>query len=159
MDILSFILENLVVSWAILGVFLLSAEIILPGVHLLWLGLASLITGFISIFLPDNLIIQIFIFALLSIVSVYTSYRSGYTKHVSDPSQKQVNRRGYQHIGKIYTVIDAIENGRGRIRVGDSQWLAQGPDCAIGTPVKVIDMDGSVMIVTLSVSAEHNTPI
>ncbi|MBE9563388.1 MAG: hypothetical protein IMF12_11065, partial [Proteobacteria bacterium] len=36
-------------------------------------------------------------------------------------------------------VTDAIVDGLGRIDVADGSWRVEGPDCPIGTRVKVVD--------------------
>ena len=50
-------------------------------------------------------------------------------------------------MGKTYTVVEAIENGQGKIQVGDSVWLAEGEDCPVGGLVKVIDSRGNVLVI------------
>jgi membrane protein implicated in regulation of membrane protease activity len=44
-------------------------------------------------------------------------------------------------------VEQAIQNGRGKVRVGDTQWLAEGPDLPAGTRVKVTAAKGSLLVV------------
>ena len=39
----------------------------------------------------------------------------------------------------------AIENGVGRVRVGDSDWRATGPDAPAGSRVRVVGADGSTV--------------
>jgi membrane protein implicated in regulation of membrane protease activity len=50
-------------------------------------------------------------------------------------------------------VEEAIENGRGKVRVGDSVWQADGPDVPAGSRVKVTGARGTVLVVV----AEHAT--
>lgn len=35
-------------------------------------------------------------------------------------------------VGETVTVVEAISNGRGRVKVGDGVWIAKGPDAAVG---------------------------
>ena len=44
-------------------------------------------------------------------------------------------------------VEEPIENGRGRVRLGDTLWAAQGPDLAAGAKARVTKLDGTVVIV------------
>jgi membrane protein implicated in regulation of membrane protease activity len=44
-------------------------------------------------------------------------------------------------------VEQAIENGRGRVRVGDTLWSAEGPDAPAGTRVTVTGSKGTVLVV------------
>ncbi len=39
----------------------------------------------------------------------------------------------------------AIVAGRGKIKVGDSVWMATGADAEVGTQVRVIGQDGSTL--------------
>ena len=41
----------------------------------------------------------------------------------------------------------AIENGFGKVRVGDSLWRVKGQDAVAGTKVKVTAADGIVLVV------------
>ena len=59
-------------------------------------------------------------------------------------------------MGKTYTVVEAIENGQGKIQVGDSVWLAEGEDCPVGGSVKVIDSRGNVLLI--EVVADNENP-
>jgi membrane protein implicated in regulation of membrane protease activity len=47
-------------------------------------------------------------------------------------------------------VIEAIAGGEGKVKVGDTVWLANGPDAAVGQRVTIIGADGN----RLRVSAE-----
>jgi len=45
-----------------------------------------------------------------------------------------------EYIGKILTLIEPIKNGEGKARINDSIWIVEGPDCELGTQVKVISI-------------------
>jgi membrane protein implicated in regulation of membrane protease activity len=44
-------------------------------------------------------------------------------------------------------VVQAIENGSGRVKLGDSEWLVHGPDVAAGDRVRVSGVDGATLLV------------
>ena len=44
-------------------------------------------------------------------------------------------------------VEQAIQNGRGKVRVGDTVWQAEGPDVPAGASVKVTAAKGTVLVV------------
>jgi len=44
-------------------------------------------------------------------------------------------------------VEEAIRNGRGKVRVGDTIWGAQGEDVAAGTEVEVTGVNDTVLVV------------
>jgi membrane protein implicated in regulation of membrane protease activity len=52
-----------------------------------------------------------------------------------------------QLVGRIVLVSEAIEGGRGKVRVGDTLWPAEGPDTPVGTEVRVIAAKATVLVV------------
>lgn len=137
-------------NWMVLGFALLALEILVPGVFLLWIGIAALITGAISLVFWDGLWwvwqVQVVVFLLLSLVSAYLGNRlMGGRKGQSD--QPLLNRRSEQLIGRTATLTEPIREGRGRIQLGDTLWLVIGPDLPIGTRVRVASVQGSELVV------------
>ena len=65
----------------------------------------------------------------------------------SDPN---LNARADRLIGQVVTVEAAIENGKGRVRVGDGVWNARGPDAPAGSAVRVVAADGTCLTVELA---------
>ena len=89
---------------------------------------------------------QLVLFAALSIVAViaWHKYREAHPI-VSD--QPNLNRRGEQYTGRVFTLKQPIENGVGKVTVDDSTWRVKGPDMPAGTRVQVEGIDGVVFIV------------
>ena len=58
-----------------------------------------------------------------------------------------LNRRGHELIGRTAIVADAITAGRGTVRISDTQWIAEGPDLAVGTEVQITGAQGTRLIV------------
>jgi inner membrane protein len=44
-------------------------------------------------------------------------------------------------------VVEAIADGHGRVKVGDSVWNARGTDASVGARVRVTGADGAVLLV------------
>lgn len=63
--------------------------------------------------------------------------------------QPELNRRGAQLVGMIVRVEEAIEHGRGKVRVGDTLWTAEGPDAPAGTEVRITSAQGTLLRVEL----------
>jgi membrane protein implicated in regulation of membrane protease activity len=127
-------------NWMVLGFVLIVLEIVAPGVFLLWIGIAALVVGAISLFVWDagfwTWQVQVLLFLVLSLVSAYAGKKLvGSRKDDSD--QPLLNRRGVQLIGRTATLTEPISNGRGRIRLGDTLWRVSGPDLPAGAQVKV----------------------
>jgi membrane protein implicated in regulation of membrane protease activity len=69
--------------------------------------------------------------------------------HQSQAGSEQplLNRRGAQHIGRVVCVSEPIAGGEGRVRVADTVWRARGPDCAAGTWVRIVAVEGAYLVV------------
>lgn len=133
-------------TWLALGLLLAAAEIAVPGVFLIWMAGAALVTGLITWLVPIGVPLQIVIFAALAIVAVFTGrrYLRANPIEAADP---KMNDRGARAVGEIVTVTHAIDAGSGRVRLGDSEWLAKGPDAEPGSRMRVAGHDGAVLIV------------
>jgi membrane protein implicated in regulation of membrane protease activity len=58
-----------------------------------------------------------------------------------------MNDRGARLVGETVVVTHAIDGGNGRVKQGDSEWLAKGPDAEPGTKMRVAGHDGVVLLV------------
>ncbi len=67
---------------------------------------------------------------------------------LADPA---MNDRGARLLGETVLVTHAIDGGTGRVRHGDSEWLAKGPDAAPGTRMRVAGHEGTVLVVNTSI--------
>ncbi|MEM6461736.1 MAG: NfeD family protein [Pseudomonadota bacterium] len=131
-------------SWWVAGLILLSAEILMPGVFLIWIGIAAIIVGCLSLlFWNDPIWIwqtQILVFAVLSVVAALVGRRL--MARTGDSDQPLLNRRGESLVGRTATLAEPISEGRGRIRLDDTLWVVNGPDLPVGTRVKVVESTG-----------------
>ena len=132
--------------WLSLGLLLGVAELVAPGFFLMWLGLAALIVGGLDYFLPITVAYQVAMFAILSVLTVFAG-KKFLQKNPIETEDAKLNDRGARLTGEIVTVVEAITNGHGRVKVGDSVWSARGVDAAIGSRVRVTGADGAVLLV------------
>jgi membrane protein implicated in regulation of membrane protease activity len=132
--------------WLSLGLLLGVAEMVAPGFFLMWLGLAALIVGGLDYFLPITVAYQVAMFAILSVLTVFAG-KKFLQKNPIETEDAQLNDRGARLTGEIVTVVEAITNSNGRVKVGDSVWSARGVDAAIGSRVRVTGADGAVLLV------------
>lgn len=133
--------------WWLLGVALLTLEMFAPGVFFLWMGLAAGIVGALVWFQPGMFWHwQVLIFAVLSVALIVVG-RLWMKRHPIRSDQPNLNRRGEQYVRRVFTLSEAIVNGEGKVQVDDSTWKVQGPDCPAGSQVRVIGVDGVVLIV------------
>lgn len=133
-------------TWLAIGLFLAAAEMAIPGLFLIWLAGAAILTGFLTWMMPISLPLQIFIFAALAIISVFTGKRYLRDNPITE-ADPLLNRRGAQMVGEVVLVTQAIESGGGRVRHGDSEWLARGADAPIGARVRITGSDGAILLV------------
>ena len=132
-------------AWWVLGIVLLILEVLLPGVFLVWIGIAAIITGALSLLLWEQAFwawqTQWLVFAVLSLIAALVGRRIVSAKgEASD--QPHLNQRGQSLVGRTATLEQPISEGRGRIRLDDTMWSVQGPDLPAGTRVRVTASNG-----------------
>lgn len=126
-------------TWWIIGLVFLGLEIMIPGVFLLWVGLAALAVGAISFPLWNVAAwtwqLQFFVFAVLAVAFALFGRRLSASSAESD--QPMLNRRTDGLVGRTATLEEPISDGRGRIRLDDTTWIVNGPDLPAGTRVRI----------------------
>lgn len=131
-------------SWWVLGLILLAAEILMPGVFLIWIGIAAIIVGCLSLlFWNDPFWIwqtQILVFAVLAIGAAVLGRRLMARSAESD--EPLLNKRGESLVGRTATLSEPISEGRGRIKIDDTMWVVNGPDLPVGARVRVVESTG-----------------
>ncbi|WP_434701334.1 NfeD family protein [Pseudomonas sp. D1-36] len=134
-------------DWLALGVILLILEVFGAGGYLLWIGMAAAAVGVLTFVLPQLVWeIQLLLFGLFAIATALYWWRRQRSA-IRQSDQPHLNLRGQELIGKVFQVHEAIVDGRGKIRVADGVWLAKGPDLSIGTRVRVVAQEGTVLTV------------
>ncbi|CDX11332.1 conserved membrane hypothetical protein [Mesorhizobium sp. ORS 3324] len=138
-------------NWMVLGFVLLVMEVVAPGVFMLWIGIAALIIGAVSLLIGYAAIwpwqaelnsaiwtwqVQVLTFLVLSVISAFIGKRLTAAR-AGEVDQPLLNRRGAQMVGRTATLTEPIKDGRGRIRLGDTLWRVSGPDLPAGTHVRV----------------------
>ena len=133
-------------GWWLLALILIGAELIVPGFFMLWIGIAAAALGVILMFLPElSFLAQVSIFVILALISCYGYWQ--FVRGIANEKSEQplLNRRAAQYVGRRYVLETAIVNGHGKARVGDSQWLVEGPELPAGSTIEVVDVDGSTL--------------
>ena len=147
--------------WWVLSISLLMLEFLALGTFgsfFLWPAIASAALGFLMLLFPMlPLQVQVLILGVISIVSVIVG-RVYLGKHPLSQDQPFLNQRGSELVGRVYEVSDAIVNGVGKIRVNDGMWTVEGPDCHVGTKVKVLS-SGSVRLKVELFTEEENKSV
>lgn len=131
-------------AWLVFAALLGIAEVMIPGVFLIWIAIAAAITGLAALALPIGLPLQLLIFAALSIAAVWAG-RRWYADHPVASTDPLLNDRTARLIGQTVIVVEPIVGGEGRVKVGDSVWTALGPDADVGARVRVIAAEGTAL--------------
>ena len=137
--------------WVVAGVLFL-LELLAPGIFFLWLGVAAVIVAVTVLVVDISWQIQIAAFAVLSVVTLIASKRF-FSPNALESDQPNLNKRVMQYVGKVYVLDEAIVNGSGSLKIGDSIWRVRGPDMAAGTRVEVIGTEGATLTVEASQDA------
>lgn len=132
--------------WFAGAVVLFVLETIVPGIHFLWFGVAAAIVGLIALVVPVAWPWQVILFALIAVATVFWVRRSS-DAGTAKSDLPSLNVRGAQYIGRAVVVTQEIKGGRGKVRVGDTVWAAEGEDAAVGATVVVTGVDGTVLVV------------
>ena len=132
--------------WMIAGVALGIAEMVLPGVYLMWIGGAAFITGVIALALPIGLTAQFLIFSALALAAIYLGRRF-LAKNPIASADPLLNDRGARLVGSIVTAVEPVDSLQGRVKVGDGVWSARGEAAAVGERLRVTACDGGVLLV------------
>ena len=135
--------------WVGAGALLGILEILLPGIFLIWIAIAAWVTAVIVAAAPMALAWQLVIFVVLAFVTVFAG-RQYYARNPVESTDPHLNTRTSRLIGQVVTVESAIENGKGRVRVGDGVWNAAGPDAPAGASVRIVAAEGTCLTVELA---------
>lgn len=133
------------VLWLAAGLVLMLLEMAVPGVFLMWLGLAALGTGLLVQLLDPGFAVQVVVFGVLAAVAIAVGLRFRVPRKaatLNTPTAGLVGREA---------VVLAFHGPIGRVRVGDSDWsarLAHGTQApAAEDRLRVVGVDGTTLIV------------
>ncbi len=132
--------------WLIGGVVLGIAEMMLPGVYLMWIGGAAVLTGLLALLLPIGFAAQFAVFAVATIAAIYLG-RNVLAKNPIVSDNPMLNDRAARLIGSIVTATEPVDAMQGRVKVGDGVWSARGATAQPGDRLRVIAVEQSVLIV------------
>lgn len=133
--------------WTILAALIGLSELHTPGSYLIWIAVGAALTAAADAIWSLSLSAQLGTFAAASAVSCvggYFVYRR--FNHPID-SRVRLNQRHLQMIGARGVVRVPIVNGRGKVQLGDTVWLAEGPELPEGSPIVVSGVRGSLVVV------------
>jgi len=140
-------------DWFIAGGLLLVLEVLAPGVFMLWLGLAALLVGIISLFVEWSWQAQFIAFAAFAVAAI-PLWRRLARQVEAATDQPFLNRRNEGFVGRIFTLEKPIVDGTGTMGIDDTVWRITGADIPAGSRVKVTRVDGTALHVEPVISTQ-----
>lgn len=132
-------------TWWIVGFVLLALELVVPGVFLMWLGLAAILIGLSALFVDWPWEAQVVGFVILSLVLAVIGRRLT----SSTQQGEALTTRGATRLrGRTAVLTAAIEQGYGQAKIDDTIWRVRGPDLPVGTPVRIDGVEGTILQVS-----------
>jgi membrane protein implicated in regulation of membrane protease activity len=130
--------------WWIAAAILAAIETFLPGAIAIWFAAAAIVVGAIQLVAPMPWQLQLVLFGVLGALAIvfWKRYRRPEETEVAHTT---LNQRGAQYQGQVFPLIEAIADGRGKVRVGDTVWLVRGRDAPAGANVRVTGVDGAML--------------
>lgn len=138
--------------WLALAAAFVALEIVVPGVFLIFLGIAAAASGVLLLLIPGlDWRLQLVIFAALGVALIFLGRRI-YGRMSEAEDHTALNRRGERFVGEIYPLAGDMVGGRGRVRVGDTDWLVRAaPDAPDAMPdgamMRVVGIEGVTLVV------------
>jgi inner membrane protein len=132
--------------WMVLAVLLAAAEAFIPGAVAIWFAASAAFIGLLMVAIDLPWQFQLLGFALLGIAAML-GFRSYRIKYPQADEQPNLNQRGIQYIGSELVLVEAIEQGQGRARLGDGVWKVEGPELPAGARVRVTGVRGAILTV------------
>ena len=135
--------------WWAIAVVLIILELTVSGAFFfLWLGAAAAVVGLVALIPGATWEVQLFVFAALSVVSVFLWRR--FKPRQTESEHPMLNKRGHHYIGRRFTLNQPIVNGVGKLIVADTTWKITGPDMPASTRVTVTEVVGTALVVQKS---------
>jgi hypothetical protein len=139
-------------QWWVLALVLLIIEISTGSTYFLWPAAAAVVVGALDLWpLDGHWRAQLAMFAGITILlTVFATPRVKPWLQKTRKDHLNLNDRGAQKIGKRATVDERFENGSGKVRLGDTVWLADSDadeNLPEGAAVEIVRVDGAKLIV------------
>ncbi len=149
--LLDFNLLTPVTAWLVTGLVLSLLELIVPGVYLIWFGLAGIFMSALVYFVPMSTNSQLIWFAIISAIFALLGlyiYRYIFKKNQIPQAYRNLNNSAEQYVGNTVTVAENSEDHMTKVKIGDTYWLAYSEkDFKKGDTAKVIGVKDSLILI------------
>jgi membrane protein implicated in regulation of membrane protease activity len=151
------LLEGLTVwHWLGIGIVLLTLEVAIGTFDLLWIAVGAFATAVFALVAPEpyggwqGQLTFFGVVAVAFVVSGRTIFRGLRSRATSHPN---LNDRVAAMIGHKGEAASSFDGGQGKVKIGDTVWLAEQVDDAViveGDQVVVAGADGTTLKVKLA---------
>lgn len=134
--------------WVILALLLLAGEALGAAGFMIGISLSALIVaGLMAMDLVTGWPYQFLWFALFSVIMSILFWRF-FRRQSEHDVAGVINDRAAQLVGRKLTLAQSLENGSGKIQIGDTLWKVCADDeLAAGTKVEVYASDGMTLLI------------
>ena len=134
-------------AWLALALALGVAELLVPGVFLVFVAIAAAITGLTAVVAPAvPAAVQLASLTLWTAVTVMIGRR--WYRDYPVAGDERLNRPEMRLLGQDVVAEADFHDGAGRVRVGDGSWPARSTaPVAAGQRLTVAAIDGGVLVV------------
>ncbi|MBN2424019.1 MAG: NfeD family protein [Calditrichaceae bacterium] len=139
---LTAIFQEPAILWFIIGLVFILLEFIMPGFIIVFFGVGAWVTSLVCLVFDINLTAQLFLFIIISVLSLQIFRKYLKTRFFSD-NEKIGDILEDEFIGKTAIVEVPIKAGfEGRVMFKGAQWTATSEaDIKKGAKVKIIDKE------------------
>ncbi|WP_028107870.1 NfeD family protein [Ferrimonas futtsuensis] len=137
--------------WLILGLVLLTLELLGSGGYLLWIGGAAMATSVVARLSDIKAENQWVLFATLSVLFTLAWYLYQRRRDKLGRDRSGLNQRAKSLVGSQCVVMTQVSAQEGRVKLGDSSWLAcseSGDTLEPGVRVQVVRVEGTKLVVS-----------
>ena len=137
--------------WFVFAIVLLVIELSTGSTYFLWPAIAAALVGLMALVPITTWQSELIMFAAITVVlSIVAPAHVKPWLHRSQEDHQNLNDRGAQKVGRKVTVETTFENGVGKVRMGDTAWLAEavhGENFEEGVNVEVVRVEGTRVFV------------
>jgi membrane protein implicated in regulation of membrane protease activity len=155
MDVIG-LLEGLTVwHWAGIGIVLLTLEVAVGTFDLLWIAIAAFLTALFALIMPAPIggwQGQLVFFAIVAVAFVVAGRTWFKGLRRASSSHPNLNDRLANMIGQRGEAATTFDGGQGKVKVGDTVWLARQTDDTViveGDQVVIAGAEGTTLKVRL----------
>jgi len=134
--------------WLAVAAIFLAIEVATGTGWLLWPAASAGLVGLLTLVVAPGPPIELGLFAVLTIATTYFARR--FMRPVLEAHNADLNDPSLRLVGRDGQVLDAFQNGSGRVFVDGKEWaavVAEGEAPTVGQKVRVVAVDGAVLTV------------